>query len=387
MIACGDSWTCTSQSTTSMSSSLSLRSLVCVAASAKIPPWSYLAHHPSAVDADGLARYEGGRVGGEKRDEVADVFGRSAALDALLLEHPAVVAFLVGVDLLGVRGEGARRYGVDVDVVRADLAGERARKADYTSFRGNVVEQERPPDKEGDRGHVHDVAPSLLLHMRIDGPRAQEVAFEVNGHHPVPFCFFDLRPRPPRVDSGVIDEDVHTAEPARNFIGHGPDRTAVRDVSLHGHDAGAIRSDLVCDPLRLLAGDVDRGDGRAVRGEPRADALGEASAPTRYDSDPTLQRTSHENQPPRLTTRPLPADDDIHLIGPQQESRSPGRGSGDSRASRKLQDLNSRRTRTEARTVEVAVVAPLRNASMASSLIPRSSGISMSLSVMYWVMR
>jgi len=29
-------------------------------------------------------------------------------------------------DLLGVRGEGARRYGVDVDGVLADLAGERA---------------------------------------------------------------------------------------------------------------------------------------------------------------------------------------------------------------------------------------------------------------------
>ena len=33
-----------------------------------------------------------------------------------------------------------------------------------------------------------------------------------------------------------------------------------------------------------------------------------------------------------------------------------------------LSDLNSRRTRTEARMVEVAVVAPLRKASMASSL-------------------
>jgi hypothetical protein len=37
--------------------------------------------------------------------------------------------------------------------------------------------------------------------------------------------------------------------------------------------------------------------------------------------------------------------------------------------------------------VDVAVVAPFRTASMASSLIPGSSGISMSLSTTYWLMR
>src|SRR5215211_8167067 len=236
MIACGDSWTCTSQSTTSMSSSLSLRSLVCVAASAKIPPWFVLAHHPSAVDTDGLARNERRSVGGEERYEVAYIFRRAAALDALLLEYPAVVAFLVGVDLLGVRGEGAWRYGVDVDVVGADLAGERAREAHDASLGGDVVEQERPPDEEGDRGHVHDVASSPLLHVGIDGTRAQEVAFEVHGHHPVPLVFFDLRPRPPRVDGGVVDEDVNPAEFARDLIGHGLDGTPVRDIGLQGHD-------------------------------------------------------------------------------------------------------------------------------------------------------
>jgi hypothetical protein len=100
--------------------------------------------------------------------------------------------------------------------------------------------------------------------MRIDGPGAQEVAFEVNGHHPVPLYFFDLRPRPPRVDGGIVDEDVHPAEPAGDLIDNGLDRTAVRDVGLHGHGAGAIRPDLVCDPLRLLAGDVNCGNSRAV---------------------------------------------------------------------------------------------------------------------------
>ncbi len=52
-----------------------------------------------------------------------------------------------------------------------------------------------------------------------------------------------------------------------------------------------------------------------------------------------------------------------------------------------VQDLSNRRTRIEARMVDVAVVAPLRSASMASSLTPRSSGRSMSLSVTYWLMR
>jgi hypothetical protein len=58
-----------------------------------------------------------------------------------------------------------------------------------------------------------------------------------------------------------------------------------------------------------------------------------------------------------------------------------------SRASRGIQDPNNRRTSTEARMVAVVVVAPLRIASMASSLIPRSAGMSIRLSVMYWVTR
>src|SRR5215207_1930241 len=301
MIACGDSWTCTSQSTTSMSSSLSLRSLVRVAASAKIPPWSYLAHHPSAVDTDSLACYERRGVGGEERYEVAYIFRRAAAFDALLFEHPAIVAFLVGVDLLGVRGEGSRSYGVDVDVVGADFAGERARKADDATFRGDVVEQERPPDKEGDRGHVHDITPSPLLHVGVGRTCTQEVAFEVNGHHPVPLLFFDLRPGPPRVDGGVVDEDVHPTELARDLIGHGLDRSPLRDVGLQGQSAAAGRPDLGHNPLGLLARDVDSGDGRAVPGEPGTDALGEASSPARHDSDPTLQWICHHNLPPRAS--------------------------------------------------------------------------------------
>src|SRR5215211_5972701 len=308
MIACGDSWTCTSQSTTSMSSSLSLRSLVRVAASAKIPPWSYLAHHPSAVDTDSLACYERRGVGGEERYEVAYIFRRAAAFDALLFEHPAIVAFLVGVDLLGVRGEGSWGYGVDIDVVGADLAGERARNADDATFRGDVVEQERPPDKEGDRGHVHDMAPSPLLHVRVGRPRAQEIAFEVHGHHPVPLLFFDLRPGPPRVDGGVVDEDVHPAELARDLICHGLDRRRLRDVGLQGQSPAAGCPDLGRDLLRLLARDVDCGDGRAIPGKPGADALGEAPSPARHDSDPTLQWTCHHNLPPRasrIMDRPL----------------------------------------------------------------------------------
>src|SRR5215211_7384770 len=102
---------------------------------------------------------------------------------------------------------------------------------------------------------------------------------------------------PPRVDGGVVDEDVYPAEFARDLIGQGLYRTPVRDVGLQGYDVGTGRPDLTRDPFRLLARDVDRGDGRAVRGEPVADALGEA--PARHDSDPTIQRTCHQNQPPK----------------------------------------------------------------------------------------
>ena len=67
--------------------------------------------------------------------------GRAAALDALLIERPLVVALGIGMDLLGVRRERARGDRVDRDAVRADLMRQRPGEADDRTLRRDVVEQ------------------------------------------------------------------------------------------------------------------------------------------------------------------------------------------------------------------------------------------------------
>src|SRR5215204_5348022 len=234
------------------------------------------AHHPATVDLYRLACDERGCVGGEEDDEVAHVFRRAAALDGLLLQDPAVVAFLVGVDLLGVRGEGAWCYGVHVDVVLAHFAGQAASEANDAPFRGYVVHQERPSYEEGDRGDVYDVAAAFALHVWIDGPGAQEIALEVNGHHPVPLLLLDLGPRPPRVDGGVVDKDVHPTQLLCHPLDGVLHRGTVGDIGLEGHTA--VAREICGHTFGLLEDHIHGGDSGAGGRQGGANALAEAPA-------------------------------------------------------------------------------------------------------------
>jgi hypothetical protein len=50
------------------------------------------------------------------------------------------------------------------------LPGERAGEADHRSFSGDVVEEARPSDEEGDRSHVDDAAVTAIPHVGEGGP-------------------------------------------------------------------------------------------------------------------------------------------------------------------------------------------------------------------------
>src|SRR3712207_6183888 len=180
-------------------------------------------------------------------------------------------------DPLGVGRERAGGDGVDGDALGPDLAREGAGEADDGTLRGDVVEEARPADKEGYGGYVDDAPVPALPHMREGGPGAQEVAFKVYGHHPVPLVFLDLGPRAQRVDGCVVHEDVYAAELGRDVLRHRLDGGPVGDVCLERDAAGAARRCQLCDPLGLIERLVYGGHGGAGRGERRADALGEAA--------------------------------------------------------------------------------------------------------------
>ena len=171
-----------------MSSSFSLRSRFSVAALPTVPP---LTHHPApSIPMVWLVMKEDESLA--RNATRLPIFGVPRRL-MLCCRAPSDCS------LPGLGGssrrprEGAGRYGVHVDVVRPTSRGEKV--ADDATLRGHVIEQERPPDEKGDRGHVHDVTPSPAPSCEDRQPARTEVAFEVDGHHPVPLLFFDLRPR------------------------------------------------------------------------------------------------------------------------------------------------------------------------------------------------
>src|SRR5215207_6601452 len=134
----------------------------------------------------------------------------------------------------------------------------------------------------------------MLLHKREGGPGAQEVAFQVHGHHAVPLIFLDLRPRAQRVDGRVVHEDVYAAELGRHTFSHRLHGSLVGDVCLERDAAAAVRGYQLRDPLCLLERLVYRGYRRAGGGERCADALGEAPPPpvttaTRPSREPTTR--------------------------------------------------------------------------------------------------
>ncbi len=114
------------------------------------------------------------------------------------------------------------------------------------------------PDHRGvqrvDRCDVDDPpAPALLDHTRRDGLRAQEQAGEVHIQHTTKRCRVEVGQRDHRVDTGIVDEDVHAAEALDGGAHHALHALGIADVAAHSQSA--VGSHGAQSLGRMLAGD------------------------------------------------------------------------------------------------------------------------------------
>ncbi len=114
---------------------------------------------------------------------------------------------------------------IDVDIVIADFARQRAGKTYGCRFRCHVVNSSRRAGKHGARSDGDDLAGFLLAHGRQHGAAAEKQAAQIYRHEPVPFFGVDgFDPsavhRHDGENRGVVDQNVDTAEALERSRGH-----------------------------------------------------------------------------------------------------------------------------------------------------------------------
>jgi hypothetical protein len=130
--------------------------------------------------------------------------------------------------------------------------------------------------RPGDRGGEDHPAAAARPHRR-QGRAGREIgAAEVDAEHPVPFLRLDVLDQRPRIDAGVLDEDVEPAEGFHRRRHRALRIGLLRDVG--GDEARRSRPAELGD-RRLAGGRFHVGDHdlRPLGGEPGGDPLADAA--------------------------------------------------------------------------------------------------------------
>src|SRR5581483_1724281 len=189
--------------------------------------------------------------------------------------------------LLAERRAGGER--VHVDVVVAQLAGERAGEAHHAGLGGDVVgARAAAAVEDGARGDVDDLPLAALAHVGHYRAAAQPGTLEVDLHQAVPLLDRDLLEADPRHGDGredrrVVDQDVDAAEPIDGAVSHGLGGFLVRDVGLDGERLAAHLGDLLRHGLGRPAVDVGHDHLRALARHAQAVGAADPVAAARHD--------------------------------------------------------------------------------------------------------
>src|SRR5574341_269787 len=199
-----------------------------------------LSHHHPAVHTQHLAGDVCGLVRGKEGDGVGDFFRGAPAAQRDGFQRSV---FELGGQVIRQRGgDEARGDGVDGDVARGDLAGERFGQANQTRLARRVIRLPGVPGDARDGGDVDDAPVAFAQHGLDGGLRAVECALEVGLNHDVPVGLRhqhnDHVPRGAR----VVYEDVQPAVRLDRGL----------DQAFSGFEIGDIRLDGPGFAARLL---------------------------------------------------------------------------------------------------------------------------------------
>src|SRR5580698_1573332 len=119
---------------------------------------------------------------------------------------------------IGVEPTGQDR--VDLDVVRRPCAGERTRQLNDATLARGIGSHHRPAEYRIHRSDVENLAAAHGLHVRVDRLSAEQCTAEIHIEHFAPVIFREqLWPLAYR-GTGIVDENIATAEIARDLPDH-----------------------------------------------------------------------------------------------------------------------------------------------------------------------
>ena len=183
-----------------------------------------LLHYPllsqkryAAVDVDGLAGDEIAQRRGQEQHGADDILRASGCASARAVRRTIrgnLIICSVGFSSESVL-PGARH--IDIDVVLADFARQRASETDGCRFRCYVMNSPGRAGEHGARCDLDDFAGFLFAHGRQHGAAAKKQAAQIHRHQPVPFFRIDgfdsaAVHRHDRKDRSIVDQHVDSAE-------------------------------------------------------------------------------------------------------------------------------------------------------------------------------
>ena len=156
-------------------------------------------------------------------------------------------------------------------------------------------------------------------HQRLDeGDRGKAASLEVDIEHVVPVGLAHLKQLHPRIDAGVVDQDVGRAQHAGGIRNHHVDVGKPRDIGADKMDTATDLADARCDPFgrRLVIEPGDRDVGPLLG---QRDCNGGANS---------LLRAGHQRDPACQFHELLPQSPPGRQTTSDEKSGSPQSGPG-----------------------------------------------------------
>ena len=180
----------------------------------------------AAVDDQALFGDHRAVVGGEKQRHPRDFVRQQHPMQALPVDERLEIGFADPEPALALRADGARRDGVDANIVLAERPGEAVGQADDRGFGRRIGRQRPRAAHPGDRGKIDDRTGAEFAHMRAHGLRGEELMLDVETHRAVPIRLGHRVDVLAGIVGGIVDEHADRPEALANLA------TAARNAEM-----------------------------------------------------------------------------------------------------------------------------------------------------------
>ncbi|CAM2156246.1 hypothetical protein PT2222_370064 [Paraburkholderia tropica] len=197
------------------------------------------------------------------------------------------------------RANEARRDGVAADAALAIFDRERAREHMAGALGGVVQHFAGRRAHGGNRRRANDRTRRFFQHLRQDRLRHQIHAFDVHGHEPVPFVFFDIEERFDDQRARVIEQHVGGAEGFARGGNGTRDVLFARDIGAKTGGAQTFVAQYRGERFGGVAVTVDDRDARTLPREQRRSGRAASSRTATDDGDlagePAVESSVHDS--------------------------------------------------------------------------------------------